>query len=146
MRKRSLVALLAIATFATAIVAGLGSSAAFAGEVTGNCPTHETGNGGGNGKSDENCKGQEEGGGTRVSNGGSWCSFSGQNDDPTEEGAGGRTQNWGHTAQPNTGDPDIPDPSTLQGGAPSPGTTCNSQKPGGPGPGAPESPTKKQDS
>ena len=37
MRKGSTLALLAIATFAAAVVAGLGTSVAFAGESTGNC-------------------------------------------------------------------------------------------------------------
>ena len=70
MRKRSSLALLAIATFAVAVVTGLGAGAAFAGEVTGNCNNAD------NAKAQENCKGQEGGEGTRVSNGSSWCSFS----------------------------------------------------------------------
>ena len=94
MRKRSSLALLAIATFAVAVVTGLGASAAFAGEVTGNC------NHAGNAKAQDNCKGQEAGGGTRVSTGGSWCSFSGQNDDPAEEGpGGGNTQSYRTTRE-----------------------------------------------
>ena len=92
------------------LVAGL---PAFAGEVTGNCG-EATGPAPFKGSENAaaNCK-DEAGEGTRASNGNSWCSFSGQNDDPSEAGAGGRTQNWGHTAQPN-GDPGVPDPSELK--------------------------------
>ena len=62
MRKKSLLALLAIATFAAAVVAGLGSTAALAGEVTGNCNHPD------NATAQDNYKGQEPGPGTRVSN------------------------------------------------------------------------------
>ena len=134
MRKRGLFALLAIATFAVAVVVGLGSSAAFAGEVTGNCNHAD------NAKAADNCKGQEPGPGTRVSNGSSWCSFSGQNDNPAEPGpGGGNTQNWGQLVSKGA-----EDPSALKGTGDSPGTTCNKNKPGGPFPGAPESVPQKQ--
>ena len=135
MRKRSSLALLAIATFAVAVVTGLGASVALAGEVTGNCNHAD------NAKAQDNCKGQEPGGGTRVSNGGSWCSFSGQNDDPAEEGpGGGNTQSFGQLVSKGA-----EDPSALKGTGDSPGTACNKNKEGGPFPGAPESVPKKQD-
>jgi opacity protein-like surface antigen len=121
-RKKSLLALLAIATFAAAVVAGLGASAASAGEVTGNC------NHAGSDQAAENCKGAEESG--RVSNGNSWCSFSGQNDNPdnplTDENPGGNTQNWGQDVSKNH--VGIVDPSQAKGGSPSPGTECNPTK------------------
>ena len=144
MRKRSLLAL-AIAIFATAVVAGLGTSVAFAGESTGNCgnATTDPANLGfkGSDTAAANCKGPVAVEGTRVSNGNSWCSYSGQNDHPEgtpEEGPGGRTQNWGHTAQPGTS----VDPSQLKGGNPSPGTACNMNKPGA-GPLPTETPPRK---
>lgn len=134
MRKRSSLALLAIATLAVAVVTGLGAGAAFAGEVTGNCNHSD------NAKAQENCKGQEAGDGTRVSNGSSWCSFSGQNDDPAEPGpGGGNSQSYGQLVSKGA-----IDPSELKGTGDSPGTTCNKNKEGGPFPGAPESVPKKQ--
>ena len=63
MRKKSLLALLAFATFAAAVVVGMSSGAALGGEVTGNC-NHAT-----NDQSASNCKDE-------FSNGNSWCRFS----------------------------------------------------------------------
>ena len=120
MRKRSFLALLAIATFAAAVVTGLGAGAAFAGEVTGNC------NHAGSANAGDNCKGEDG----RVSNGNSWCSFSGQNDEPdnpiTDENPGGNTQNWGQDVSKNH--VGSVDPSEVKGGSPSPGTECNPTK------------------
>jgi len=86
MRKRGLLALLAIATFAAAVVAGLSTSVAFAGESTGNCGAgDEVLPFKGSDNAAENCKGPraddpaDQG---RVSNGNSWCSYSGQNELP----------------------------------------------------------------
>lgn len=113
MRRKSLLAVLAIATFAAAVVVGLGASAASAGEVTGNC-NHAT-----NAQSADNCKAE-------YSNGNSWCRFSGQNDDPTSTdpaNPGGNTQNWGQDVKSGTFDP-----SAAKGGSPSPGTECNPTK------------------
>ena len=122
MRTKSLLALLAIATLAAAVVVGLGASAASAGEVTGNC------NNAGNATAADNCKGAEESG--RVSNGNSWCSFSGQNDNPdnpiTDPNPGGKTQNWGQDVSKNH--VGIVDPSQAKGNSPSPGTECNPTK------------------
>ena len=123
MRKRSVLALLAIATFAAAVVAGLGTSVAFAGEVTGNCNHAKEGS-----TAADNCKGEDPD--QRVSNGNSWCSYSGQNDNPdnpiTDENPGGNTQNWGQDVSKNH--VGIVDPSTAKGGSPSPGTECNPSK------------------
>lgn len=120
MRNRSLLALLAIAAFAAAVAAGLGVSAASAGEVTGNC------NHAGSAQAQANCKGEDG----RVSNGNSWCSFSGQNDEPdnpiTDENPGGNTQNWGQDVSKNH--VGSVDPSEAKGGSPSPGTECNPSK------------------
>jgi hypothetical protein len=122
MRKRSLLALLAIATFAVAVAGGLGASAASAGEVTGNC------NHAGSAQAEDNCKGEDG----RVSNGNSWCSFSGQNDIPEStdpENPGGNSQNWGQdVAENKTPELDPFEPSELKGGSPSPGTECNPNK------------------
>ena len=118
MRKRSLLTLLAIATFAVAVVAGWGAGAASAGEVTGNCNHAEEGS-----PAADHCKGVE---GDRVSNGNSWCSFSGQNDDPDSTDPAnppGNTQNWGQGVSKSH--LDIFNPSELKGGSPSPGTECN---------------------
>ena len=85
MGKKSLLALLAIATFAAAVVAGLSAGAAVAGEVTGNCKNTN------NDTAAANCK-------EDYSNGNSICSFSGQNDVPegsAEEGIGGTSQSYG---------------------------------------------------
>jgi hypothetical protein len=122
MRRKSLFALLAFATAVTAVVAGMGASAAFAGESTGNCGNAATDPAGlgfkGSDKAAANCKGPLADPGTRVSNGNSWCSYSGQNDHPegsAEQGPGGRTQNWGHT----------PDHDALTAAGFNPGTACN---------------------
>jgi hypothetical protein len=143
-RKKSLLALLAIASLAAAVVVGLGASAALAGESTGNCgaatdPADLAFKG--SDTAAANCKGPVAEDGTRVSNGNSWCSYSGQNDHPEgtpEEGPGGRTQNWGQTSQPGS----AIDPSQLKGGNPSPGTACNKNKPGA-GPLPTETPPRK---
>ena len=84
MRKRGLLALLAIATFAAAVMAGLGTSVAFAGEVTGNCNHAKEGS-----AAADNCKTDQD------ANANSICSFSGQNDNPNStnpENPGGKTQ------------------------------------------------------
>jgi hypothetical protein len=127
MRKRSRLALLAIATFAAAVLTGLGASVAFAGESTGNCGAGQpvdpfTGSA----TAAANCKGPLAEPGTRVSNGNSWCSYSGQNDYPdgSQSGPGGRTQNYGQDVKSG-----LIDPSALKGDFPSPGTACNPQNP-----------------
>ena len=121
MRKGSRLALLAIATFAAAVVAGLGTSVAFAGESTGNCGAGQpvdpfTGSD----TAAANCKGPLAEAETRVSNGNSWCSYSGQNDYPdgSSNGPGGRTQSYGQDVKLG-----------LKGVVPSPGTACNPQDP-----------------
>ena len=95
MRKSSLLALLAIATFAAAVAAGLGAGAASAGEVTGNC-NHAKSE-----KAEANCKdtpigeASDAGGPPHAS---SICSFSGQNDfhPPEDEGrTAEHVQSWG---------------------------------------------------
>ncbi len=128
MRKKPLLTLLALASFAAAVVVGMSTSAAFAGEVTGNC------NNATNNQAASNCKDE-------VSNGNSWCRFSGQNDNPDSTdpaNPGGKTQNWGQLV--NSG---AVEPSTLQGGDPSPGTACNKNKEGA-GPLPTETPPRKQ--
>ena len=121
MRKRLMVALLGITTFAVAVVAGLGTGVAFAGESTGNCGAGQpvdpfTGSE----TAAANCKGPLAEAGTRVSNGNSWCSYSGQNDYPdgSSNGPGGRTQSYGQDVKLG-----------LKGIVPSPGTACNPQDP-----------------
>jgi hypothetical protein len=130
MRRRSMFALLAIATFAAAVVAGLGTSVAFAGESTGNCGASTDPAGlqfKGSDTAAANCKGPVAEDGTRVSNGNSWCSYSGQNDHPEgtlEEGPPGRTQSYGQDVKLG-----LFDPSSLKGDFPSPGTACNPHDP-----------------
>jgi hypothetical protein len=128
MRKGSRLALLAIATFAAAVVAALGTSVAFAGESTGNCGAGQPVDPfKGSATAAANCKGPLAEAGTRVSNGNSWCSYSGQNDYPDGShgnGPGGRTQNWGQWVTLG-----LVDPSALKGGFPGPGTACNPQDP-----------------
>src|SRR3954470_21490931 len=121
MRKGSRLALLAIATFAAAVVAGLGTSVAFAGESTGNCGAGQkvdpfTGSD----TAAANCKGPLAEAGTRVSNGNSWRRYSGQNDstDGSSTGPGGQTQRYGQDVKLG-----------LKGIVPSPGTACNPQDP-----------------
>ena len=133
MRKRSMLALLAIATVAAAVVAGLGTSVAFAGEVTGNCSPDTK-----NAKAADNCKG--EGTDPRVSNGNSWCSYSGHNDDPNApldgsgpNGPGGPSQSYGQDVKLGL----VPAPSTSKGNFPSPGTACNPNDPNNFGGGSP---------
>src|SRR5215470_12189711 len=129
MRKGSTLALLAIATCAAAVVAGFGASVAFAGESTGNCGAGQpvdpfTGSD----TAAANCKGPLAEAETRVSNGNSWCSYSGQNDYPdgSQSGPSGRSQSYGQDVAKNQ-TPELPpfDPSTLKGDFPSPGTACN---------------------
>src|SRR3954470_19358867 len=115
MRKGSRLALLAIATFAAAAVAGLGTSVAFAGESTGNCGAGQPVDPfKGSATAAANCKGPLAEAGTRVSNGNSWCSYSGQNDYPDgshQNGPAGRTQSYGQDVKRG-----------LKGVVPSPGT------------------------
>jgi hypothetical protein len=121
MRKGSRLALLAIATFAAAVVAGLGTSVAFAGESTGNCGAGQPVDPfKGSATAAANCKGPLAEAGTRVSNGNSWCSYSGQNDYPdgSQSGPAGRTQSYGQDVKLG-----------LKGVVPSPGTACNPQDP-----------------
>ena len=125
MRKGSMLALLAIATFAAAVVAGFGASVAFAGESTGNCGAGQPVDPfKGSATAAANCKGPLAEAGTRVSNGNSWCSYSGQNDYPdgSQSGPGGRTQNYGQDVKAG-----FVDPSASKGDFPSPGTACNPQ-------------------
>ena len=127
MRKGSRLALLAIATFAAAVVAGLGTSVAFAGESTGNCGAGQPVDPfKGSATAAANCKGPLAEAGTRVLNGNSWCSYSGQNDYPdgSQSGPAGRTQSYGQDVKLG-----LFDPSTLKGDFPSPGTACNPQDP-----------------
>ena len=121
MRKGSRLTLLAIATFAAAVVAGLGTSVAFAGESTGNCGAGQPVDPfQGSATAAANCKGPLAEAGTRVSNGNSWCSYSGQNDYPdgSQSGPAGRTQSYGQDVKLG-----------LKGVVPSPGTACNPQDP-----------------
>jgi len=121
MRKGSRLALLAIATFAAAVVAGLGTSVAFGGESTGNCGAGQPVDPfKGSATAAANCKGPLAEAGTRVSNGNSWCSYSGQNDYPdgSQSGPAGRTQSYGQDVKLG-----------LKGVVPSPGTACNPQDP-----------------
>lgn len=119
MRKGSMAAFLAIATFAVVVVAAFGTSVAFAGESTGNCGAGQpvdpfTGSA----TAAANCKGPLAEAGTRVSNGNSWCSYSGQNDYPdgSSNGPAGRTQSYGQDVK-------------LGLDVPNPGTACNPQNP-----------------
>jgi hypothetical protein len=92
MRKRSLLALLAIATFAAAVAAGLGTSVAFAGEVTGNCNHAKSS------KAKENCRETPIGAPSDEDppHASSICSFSGQNDGEAPEGRNAaHVQSWG---------------------------------------------------
>ena len=135
MLKGSRLALLAIATFAAIVVAGLGTSVAFAGESTGNCGAGQPVDPfKGSATAAANCKGPLAEAGTRVSNGNSWCSYSGQNDYPdgTKSGPPGRTQSFGQDVRLG-----FFDPSTLKGQFPSPGTACNPQNPNNFGDGNP---------
>jgi hypothetical protein len=121
MRKGSRLALLAIVTFAAAVVFGLGTSVAFAGESTGNCGAGQPVDPfKGSATAAANCKGPLAEAGTRVSNGNSWCSYSGQNDYPdgSQSGPAGRTQSYGQDVKLG-----------LKGVVPSPGTACNPQNP-----------------
>ena len=125
MRKHSLLAVLTIATF---VVAGLGTSLAFAGESTGNCGATQTVDAfKGSATAADNCKGPLAADGTRVSNGNSWCSYSGQNDYPdgSQSGPPGRTQSYGQDVSGGF----VPPPSTSQGDFPNPGTACNPNDP-----------------
>jgi len=113
MRTKTLL-VLALATFVAAIVAGMGANAAFAGEVTGNCNHADPGT-----TANDNCKGPDP----AVSNGNSWCRYSGQNDKPDSTDPadpGGNTQNWGQLVKSGA-----VEPSQIKGGSPSPGTECN---------------------
>ena len=119
MRKKSLLALLAIATFATAVVVGMGASAAFAGEGTGNC------NNDGNAQAADNCKEDQN------ANANSICAFSGQNDVPdapldqaAPPGPGGTSQSYGQENKLGLRDPSADNPG--QGDSDFfPGNACN---------------------
>jgi hypothetical protein len=123
MRKRSLLALLAIATFAAAVAAGLGAGAASAGEVTGNCNHAKQGS-----AAADNCKTGQN------ANANSICSFSGQNDNPTStdpENPGGKTQSYGQAVRGGGADPSAENPGKVRGAPPNPdatphpGAACN---------------------
>ena len=123
MRKRSLLALLAIATVAAAVAAGLGTSVAFAGEVTGNCNNAKEGS-----PAADNCK---EG---QNANANSICSFSGQNDDPDStnpENPGGKTQSYGQDVSSGRAHPSEENPGKVghvppgPDDFPHPGFACN---------------------
>ena len=123
MRKRSLLALLAIATIAGAVAAGVGASAASAGEVTGNCNNAKQGS-----PAADNCK---EG---QNANSNSICSFSGQNDNPDStnpENPGGKTQSYGQDVRAGRADPSEENPGKLghvppgPDDHPHPGFACN---------------------
>jgi hypothetical protein len=122
MRKKSLLALLAIATFATAVVVGMGASAALAGEVTGNCNHAEEGS-----PADDNCKTGQN------ANANSICAFSGQNDVPdapldqaAPPGPGGTSQSYGQENRLGLRDPSADNPG--QGESPFfPGSACNGE-------------------
>jgi hypothetical protein len=123
MRKRSLLALLAIATFAAAVSAGLGAGAAFAGEVTGNCNNAKQGS-----PAADNCKEDQN------ANANSICSFSGQNDDPDStnpENPGGKTQSYGQDVSAGGADPSEENPGKVghvppgPDDFPHPGFACN---------------------
>ena len=119
MRKRSLLALLAIATIAGAVAAGVGASAASAGEVTGNCNNAKQGS-----PAADNCK---EG---QNANSNSICSFSGQNDNPDStnpENPGGKTQSYGQDVSSGRRDPSTTNPGKVGQGVPTahPGFACN---------------------
>jgi hypothetical protein len=146
-RKSSLLALLAFASLAAAVVVALGANAAFAGESTGNCGAGQPVDAfKGSDTAAANCKGPLAEAETRVSNGNSWCSYSGQNDYPdgSVSGPSGRSQNYGQDVAKNK-TPELPpfDPSTSKGDFPSPGTACNPQDPNNFGGGTP--PPRKQD-
>jgi hypothetical protein len=122
MRKRSLLALLAIATCAAAVGAGLGASAASAGEVTGNCNNAKEGS-----PAADNCKTGQN------ANANSICAFSGQNDVPDAPldqaeppGPGGPSQSYGQENKLGLRDPSADNPG--QGGSPfHPGFACNGE-------------------
>jgi hypothetical protein len=89
---KSLLALLAVASFAVAVVVGMGASAAFAGEVTGNCNHAKSA------KASENCKETPIGAPSDEDppHASSICSFSGQNDGEAPEGRkAAHVQSWG---------------------------------------------------
>jgi hypothetical protein len=120
MRKKSLLVLLAIATFAAAVVVGMGASAAFAGEVTGNCNNAPAGS-----PAADNCKEDQN------ANANSICAFSGQNDNPdapldqaVPPGPGGPSQSYGQENRLGLRDPSADNPG--QGDSDFfPGNACN---------------------
>lgn len=109
--------LLVVATFAAAVVAGLGASAAYAGEVTGNCKNEKNAN------AADNCR-------EDYSQGNSICKFSGQNDVPAgspTEGPGGVSQSYGQENKLGLADPSEENPGKVGQGVPTfhPGFACN---------------------
>ena len=123
MRKRSVLALLAIATFAAAVAAGLGTSVAFAGEVSGSCNHAKEGS-----PAADNCKEDQN------ANANSICSFSGQNDNPgstNPENPGGKTQSYGQDVSSGSAHPSEENPGKVghvppgPDDFPHPGFACN---------------------
>src|SRR5688572_19317307 len=111
MSKRSLLALLAIATFAAVVATGLGASVAFAGEVTGNCNHAKPGS-----KAADNCGPTPIGapGDTDPPHASSICSFSGQNDgEPPAGRTAEHVQSWGQETK------------EARESLPHPGQACN---------------------
>ena len=115
--------LLVVATFAAAIVAGLGVgvTAASAGEGTGNCNNAKPGS-----PAADNCKRDQN------ANSNSICSFSGQNDDPGAplngpNGPGGTSQSYGQDVKLGIHEPSKENPGKVGQGVPTahPGYACN---------------------
>jgi hypothetical protein len=108
------------AIVAASVVAGLGASAASAGEVTGNC------NNASNAKAKANCKDD-------FSQGASICKFSGQNDYPdgSQSGPPGRTQTYGQDVKAGRLDPSAENPGKVDGFTLHPGYACNPNNPFG---------------
>ena len=107
------------ATFAAAVAAGLGSSAAFAGEVTGNCNNAKEGS-----RAADNCKDGQN------ANANSICSFSGQNDNPDSTNPmnpGGKTQSYGQDVKSGAANPSAENKSNqpVPEAFPHTGAACN---------------------
>lgn len=113
--------LLVVATVAAAVVAGMGASAASAGEGTGNCNNAKQGS-----PAADNCKRDQN------ANANSICSFSGQNDDPGAplngpNGPGGTSQSYGQDVKLGIHEPSQENPGKVGQGVPAahPGFACN---------------------